>query len=160
YGIMMLYKRKNADLGSIDRRVDSIALYAGTLAPFLAFALTHPEAKRMLGLPAEQPQWVPAVVHGCWAVFAGAVALWIGRQLDIMRRGIHPNIPKLLLLGAVLVLTATVFSPFMVQRIDLLMVLVVLTSFHNVQYHAIVWFYQRNRFRLSKESFANTRKEF
>lgn len=56
YGVMVLYKKKAGDLAAVDTRVDSAFLYVGLLAPFLAFALSHPYVLAMVGLTS-QPGW-------------------------------------------------------------------------------------------------------
>lgn len=145
YGVMMLYKRKNADLAPADNRVDAFALYAGQLAPFVAFALTHPDALRSLGFAAAPP-WAPAAVAACWLAFGASVLALAGRQLARLRAGLGVNGPKLLSLAATLSLAACVFSPYVTARADFLTFFAVVTAFHNVQYHAIVWFYHQNRY--------------
>ena len=145
YGLMSLYQRKNGDTHPVDRRVDSLTLYGGLLAPFVAFALTHPGARRMLGL-GEQAGAEQLVVQAAWAVTLAVVALFAARQVWRWRAGLGVNGPKVLLLAAALGLSALLFMPPVVRRVDFLMVAVVVTAFHNVQYHAIVWFYHRNRY--------------
>ncbi|MDY7227587.1 hypothetical protein [Hyalangium rubrum] len=145
YGLMSLYQRKNADMHPLDRRIDSLTLYVGLLAPFLAFALTHPTARRMLGLGVE-PGPEALVAQACWAATLAVVALFAARQVQRWRAGLGVNGPKVLLLAAALGLSALLFTPAVVGRVEFLMVSVVVTAFHNVQYHGIVWFYHRNRY--------------
>jgi hypothetical protein len=145
YGLMSLYQRKNGDMHPVDRRIDSLTLYVGLLAPFLAFALTHASARRMLGLGA-QPGSELVLAQACWAGVLGVVALFAARQVQRWRAGAGVNGPKVLLLAAALGLSAVLFSPPVVARIEFLMVAAVVTAFHNVQYHGIVWFYHRNRY--------------
>ncbi|WP_224245481.1 hypothetical protein [Hyalangium gracile] len=145
YGVMTLYQRKNGDTHPVDRRVDSLTLYVGLLAPFIAFALTHPVARRMLGMPAD-PGPEQLLARAAWAVTLAVVALFAARQLQRWRAGLGVNTPKVLLLAAALGLTALLFYPPVSRRVDFLMVAVVVTAFHNVQYHGIVWFYHRNRY--------------
>lgn len=45
YGILALYKRKNSDFGDVDTKIDKYLLYGGLIAPFLTFAIRHPEAR-------------------------------------------------------------------------------------------------------------------
>jgi hypothetical protein len=145
YGLMALYQRKNGDTLPLDRRLDSLTLYGGLLAPFVAFALTHPVARRLLGL-AGAPTWEAGVARGCWAVVVVVVALCAARQLQRWREGLGVNGPKLLLMGAALGLGVVLFSPAVVARVDFIMVSAVVTAFHNIQYHGVVWFYHRNRY--------------
>ena len=145
YGLMTLYQRKNGDTLPVDRRVDSLTLYGGLLAPFGAFAITHPVARRMLGLgPQPGPEALLAWV--CWGAAFVVVALFTARQFQRWRAGLGVNRPKVLLLAAALGLSALLFLPEVTRRVEFLMVAVVVTAFHNVQYHGIVWFYHRNRY--------------
>jgi hypothetical protein len=145
YGLMSLYQRKNGDVHPVDRRIDSLTLYVGLLAPFVAFAVTHASARRMLGL-GTQPGPELMLTQVCWAAVLAVVALFAARQLQRWRAGAGVNGPKVLLLAAALGLSAQLFSPPVVARIEFLMVAAVVTAFHNIQYHGIVWFYHRNRY--------------
>ncbi|RKH94420.1 hypothetical protein [Corallococcus sp. AB038B] len=145
YGIMVLYQRKAGERNAWDRRLDSVTLYVGLLAPFVAFALTHPGARRRLGLMAE-PTWEVGVAHACFALVLAVVGVLAARQVWRWRRGLGVNGPKLLMLGAALGLTSLVFWPSVSRRMDFLMFTVAVTAFHNVQYHGIVWFFHRNRY--------------
>jgi hypothetical protein len=146
YGFLALYKKKNADLAPEDNRVDSALLYGGLLLPFLAFILTHAEARRVLGLKA-QLTWEPVAASACWIVVALLVAVALARQAARSLGGRPANRPKLLFLAAALPLSWIVFSPWVASRSDFAMFAVFVTAFHNIQYHAIVWFYHRNRYR-------------
>ncbi|XXF74893.1 hypothetical protein P2318_17620 [Myxococcaceae bacterium GXIMD 01537] len=145
YGVMTLYQRKSRDQLPLDRRIDSLTLYVGLLAPFAAFALTQPIARKILGLRGE-PGWESWVAQGCWAAVASVVALLVARQVQRHRAGLGVNTPKLLLLATSAGLSALLFSPWVMNRVDFIMFAVVVTAFHNVQYHGIVWFYHRNRY--------------
>ncbi|HEU4535195.1 MAG TPA: hypothetical protein VFS00_13800, partial [Polyangiaceae bacterium] len=140
----------NGDMAPADNLVDALALYGGQLAPFVAFALSHPEARRALGLAAAPP-WAPAVIAGCWLVFGASALTLAARQLARLRAGLGVNAPKLLSLAATLSLTACVFSPYVTARADFLLFFAAVTAFHNVQYHAIVWFYHQNRYHRGGE---------
>ncbi|QSQ22683.1 hypothetical protein JY651_47560 [Pyxidicoccus parkwayensis] len=145
YGIMVLYQRKGGDTSAVDRKLDSVTLYAGLLAPFLAFAVTHPTARRQLGLTGE-PTWEPVLAGACFSLVLALVVLHGVRQVMRWRAGQRVNGPKLLMMGAALGLTAVVFWPSVSARMDFVMFAVAVTAFHNVQYHGVVWFYHRNRY--------------
>jgi hypothetical protein len=145
YGLMSLYQRKNGDMHPVDRRIDSLTLYVGLLAPFVSFSVTHASARRMLGLGAEPGPEV-LLTRGCWAAVLAVAALFAARQVQRWRAGAGINGPKVLLLAAALGLSGLLFSPPVVARIEFLMVAAVVTAFHNIQYHGIVWFYHRNRY--------------
>nr|AYM52394.1 membrane protein [Cystobacter sp.] len=145
YGIMVLYQRKGGESLPLDRRLDSVTLYGGLLAPFVAFAVTHPVARKRLGLTGD-PTWEPVVAGACFTLVLALVALYAARQVQRRREGLGVNGPKLLMMGAALGLTAVVFWPSVAVRMDFIMFAVAVTAFHNVQYHGVVWFYHRNRY--------------
>lgn len=145
YGIMVLYQRKGGETDARERRLDSVTLYVGLLAPFVAFLLTHPGARRRLGLTGE-PTWEAGVAQACFAAVLALVVAQGVRQARRWRSGRGVNGPKLLMMAAALGLTAVVFTPAVSHRMDFMMFAVAVTAFHNVQYHGIVWFYHRNRY--------------
>jgi hypothetical protein len=145
YGIMVLYQRKGGTLTALDRRLDSVTLYTGLLAPFVAFAVTHPAARKRLGLMGE-PSWEPVVAGACFTLVGVLVAVYAARQVHRGWTGQRVSGPKLLMMGAALGLTALVFWPPVSARMDFVMFAVAVTAFHNVQYHGVVWFYHRNRY--------------
>ncbi|NMO17594.1 hypothetical protein HPC49_51925 [Pyxidicoccus fallax] len=145
YGIMVLYQRKGGETLALDRRLDSVTLYTGLLAPFVAFALTHPTARRQLGLKGD-PTWESTVAGACFALVLALVVLYAARQVRRRSQGLRVNGPKLMMMGAALGLTAVVFWPSVSSRMDFAMFAVAVTAFHNVQYHGVVWFYHRNRY--------------
>jgi hypothetical protein len=145
YGVMTLYQRKNGDTHPLDRRVDSVTLYVGLLAPFTAFALTHPVARRSLGL-GQEPGAEALIAQACWAAALAVMTIFAARQLQRWRAGLGVNTPKVLLLAAALGLSALLFHPTVASRLEFLMFAAVVTAMHNIQYHGIVWFYHRNRY--------------
>ncbi len=148
FGIMALYQRKNDDLEPEDRRVDGAFLYVGLLAPFAAFLVRHPETRQVVGFPAgtESP-WEAAVVAAS-VLAVGIVTSWfLLRQRRRFRSGLQANVPKILFLLAVVPLHMTICYSEAVLTAPLLGFAAFVTIFHNVQYHAIVCFYQRNRYR-------------
>ncbi|MCP3100601.1 hypothetical protein LZ198_17155 [Myxococcus sp. K15C18031901] len=145
YGLMVLYQRKGGESSPVDRRLDSVTLYVGLLAPFVAFAVTHPSARRQLGLTGA-PTWESTLSAACFALALAGVVMNGARQVWRWRAGPPVNGPKLLMMGAALGLSAFVFWPSVAARMDFMMFAVAVTAFHNVQYHGVVWFYHRNRY--------------
>ncbi|AEN73824.1 hypothetical protein Rhom172_1911 [Rhodothermus marinus SG0.5JP17-172] len=169
YGFMRLYQRKNNDLSLIDYRIDSALLYGGLLLPFVAFVVRHPEARRGLGLSEAFPVY-PPLPHGSrlealfdpnylralawehWVVAVTAAAVgtlavvFVARQLVRLRRGEPINLPKILFMLAVVPLHVYVCYAQAVLTAPLLAFGAFVTIFHDIQYHAIVWFHHRNRY--------------
>jgi hypothetical protein len=135
YGFMVLYKVKNRDLDRLDNTLDRVFLGVTTiLPPFHRFFIHHPEE---LGIPfsfprAETPMWI---------LLAATVAVWTARQARRWTSGDRVDLPKHLLLAAVVPLHWLTFA-----RLSWQAAVPTVTIVHNLQYHAIVWFHNRNRY--------------
>ena len=140
YGFLVLYHRKSAGRRPSDARVDVALLWVGCLYPYLRFSLSP--AFLRSGLPVVLPEsWLPQLRLGldaAAAVILGGLLLAVLLRLRRVRPG-----PPELLLGVVIGFTALVFSVLD----NLLAITAVLTIFHNLQYHRIVWQYERGRGR-------------
>jgi hypothetical protein len=133
YGFLVLYKVKNRDLQPIDNFLDRLFLGVMTLAPPLhRYLIHHPKE---LGLPFAAP-WLEAPL---WTVVGTLAAVYLARQLQLRRRPL--DLPKYLLLGGVIPLHWLTFAFLSWQA-----AVPTVTIVHNLQYHAIVWFHNRNRY--------------
>lgn len=144
-------------------------LYGGFLLPFVAFVVRHPEARRGLGLPEAFPayllpphgnqlaalfdgNYLRAISWEQWVVMLTAAAVgtlaivFITRQLVKLHRGEPINLPKILFMLAVVPLHVYVCYSSAVLTAPLLAFGAFVTIFHDIQYHAIVWFHHRNRY--------------
>lgn len=144
YGVMVLYKKKAGDVAPGANRTDSLFLYVGLIAPIISFAFNHPRSLAMMGMDAP-PAWARAVSVAAWSLFAAALVALVAYQFNRLRRGLTVNWTKLLFLAAAVSLSAVLFSPPVAARIQYEAVFPIVTSFHNVQYLAIVWFFHQNR---------------
>jgi hypothetical protein len=135
YGFMVLYKVKNRDLAPLDNTLDRVFLGVTTiLPPFHRFFIHHPEE---LGVPfsfprAETPMWI---------LLGATVLVWGARQAMRWASGDRVDLPKHLLLAAVVPLHWLTFA-----RLSWQAAVPTVTIVHNLQYHAIVWFHNRNRY--------------
>lgn len=152
YGIMALYKRKNQDRDLVDCWIDQVVLYVGLLAPFVAFIARHPDTRGSLGLTSVGPMlpfgsWdlTEAIVAGTAAAVGLAVLMFLLRQLQLRQLGQPINGPKCLFLLAVVPLHVLICYHPATLTTYLLGFSAFVTIFHDLQYHAIVWHYQRNR---------------
>lgn len=146
YGFMALYQRRNNDVHPVDRRVDAVLLYGTLLAPFAAFIVRHPETRGVLGL-ASGSATAQAVVALSLVIVIGSALAFVVRQILKWRQGLGLNVPKLLFVAAVVPLHLTICYGNAALTAPLLAFAAFVTIFHDVQYHAVVWFYQRNRYR-------------
>lgn len=168
FGIMSLYKKKNNDYHPSDTRADKAILYGGLLAPLAAFIVRHPEARETFGLHGDYHSlsyspgnifssffslnfwqhlhWENYIVLLSTAVFTWVVLYFIFRQIYRYRRGMPLNMPKLLFLLVLIPLYAMICYSSAVLTAPLLAFSAFITIYHDIQYHAIVWFYSRNRY--------------
>ena len=147
YGFMALYQRRNGDTSPADRRVDAALLYGTLLAPFAAFLVRHPETREVLGLTTGPSAVTQTVVALSVAIVMAVTIAFAGRQIVRWKRGLALNVPKLLFLLALVPLHLTICYGQAALTAPLLAFAAFVTIFHDVRYHAVVWFYQRNRYR-------------
>ena len=148
YGFLVLYRRKAGESDRRGGRVDALLLWTGTLYPYLRFSLS--DAYLNSGLPQLLPVgWLAPARLLLDVSFVLIVLLTIGLMLsgriEKLRLG-----PKHLLLAVVIGFTFAVFS----LLDNLLTITAALTIFHNLQYHRIVWQYERGHGRIPSGSLA------
>lgn len=137
YGFLMLYRKRAGEYDARGVCLDSLVLWIGCLYPFLRFSLSA--AYFRTGLPELLPDsWLGtlrlALDLGFGATMIGIIGLIASERVEPFRLG-----PKHLLLAIVVSFHIAVFG-----LLDhLLPILATLTIFHNLQYHRIVWQYER-----------------
>jgi len=135
YGFMVLYKVKNRDLAKLDSFLDRWFLGVMTVfPPFHRFFIHHPEE---LGIHFSFPRLEPFL----WGLVGATVAVYLGRQAVRVRRHDPVNLPKLLLFAGVIPLHWLTFA-----YMSWLGAVPTVTIVHNLQYHALIWFHNRNRY--------------
>lgn len=135
YGFMVLYKVKGRDVAAIDNRLDRLFLAVMLFAPpFHRFFIHHPEE---LGVPFSFPR----AEMGLWAIVGSVAVVYGVRQWMRWRIGTLGALGKYLLLAAVVPLHWVTFSLMSWQA-----AVPTVTIVHNLQYHALVWFHNRNRY--------------
>jgi len=139
YGFMVLYKKKNNDLAPIDNALDRWLLMFAFNYPFVAFIAHDPAA--MARVPPVLRGGVNAVAT---ILLIGTIVLgigWLIRQVQRVLVREPLNIPKYLLLAAALPLHwIALITPMPAKPIALV---AILTIFHNLQYHRLIWFHNR-----------------
>ncbi|MGZ5435835.1 MAG: hypothetical protein ACXW3F_07120 [Pyrinomonadaceae bacterium] len=139
YGFMVLYKKKNNDLASIDNALDRLLLLFAFNYPFVAFIANDPTA--MARVPAILRSGVNAVAL---LLLIGTIVLgvaWLGRQVQrlVLRQPL--NLPKYLLLAAAIPMHwIALLTPMPAKPIALV---AILTIYHNLQYHRLIWFHNQ-----------------
>jgi hypothetical protein len=139
YGFLVLYRRKAAGATGPGGTVENALLWIGCLFPYLRYSLSEGYARS--GLPVLVPgPWLAPLGMALTATFAllmaGGVALLLAKRVRFGQR--H------LLLAVVVGFHVLVFAVLD----NLLAITATLTTFHNLQYHRIVWQYERGKQRV------------
>jgi hypothetical protein len=146
YGFLTLYQKKNAEPSGKANPVDYWAFYAVMLAPFVSFLLRHPDARSQLGLSRDltsPEQWLVLLLN---AITLAAILAYILKEVS-WRNGRPWNLPKNIFLLACVPLHLLIFMhPYISTHVNIILFAVFVTYYHNIQYHGIVWFYNRNRY--------------
>jgi uncharacterized membrane protein len=139
YGFMVLYKKKNNDLAPVDNALDRLLLLFAFNYPFVAFIARDPEAM------ARVPATLQSGVNGLASILlAGTVVLglaWLGRQIQRALTGEPLDVPKYLLLAAAIPMHWFVLLTPMPHKP--IAIVAILTIYHNLQYHRLIWFHNQ-----------------
>jgi len=139
YGFMVLYKKKNGDLASIDNALDRLLLLFAFNYPFVAFIARDPEAMRRV------PLSLRFGVNGlATLLLAGTIILfvvWLARQIQRAIVGEPLDVPKYLLLAAAIPMHWIVLLTPMPNKP--IAIVAILTIYHNLQYHRLIWFHNK-----------------
>ncbi len=139
YGFMVLYKKKNNDLAPVDNALDRLLLLFAFNYPFVAFIARDPEAM------ARVPATLQSGVNGLASILlAGTVVLglaWLGRQIQRAVTGEPLDVPKYLLLAAAIPMHWIVLLTPMPHKP--IAIVAILTIYHNLQYHRLIWFHNK-----------------
>ena len=139
YGFMVLYKKKNNDLAPVDNALDRLLLMFAFNYPFVAFIANDPTA--MARVPPFLRSGVNAVAT---LLLVGTIVLgiaWLTRQIQRAALREPLNVPKYLLLAAAIPMHwVALFTPMPAKPIALV---AILTIYHNLQYHRLIWFHNQ-----------------
>lgn len=141
YGFMMMYKKKNRDFNPEDMKLDKIFFAAAFYYPLLTYPLHSKEAAAMLPFPII-PRWVPLYENSLLFLLILITLAYAVRQARKWRQGLALDWPKQILLASAIPVNFLLFRSGM----PLLGVYAAVTIYHNVQYHRLVWFYNRNKY--------------
>ena len=144
YGFMVLYKNKNHDLARLDNAIDRVFLALALWYPFAHFMLAN-MATRHSGL-FNVGSFGPVLEEMLWWGSAASAGAFAARQLQKLWRGEPLNAPKQLLLAAAIPMHWTVFAMVRRDAFGYMLATPALTIFHNIQYHRLIWFHNRNKY--------------
>jgi len=145
YGFMVLYKKKNNDLAPVDNALDRLLLLFAFNYPFVAFIAGDPEA--LARVPATLQSGVNVLAT---ILLAGTIILavaWLGRQIQRLLTGESLDVPKYLLLAAAIPMHWMVLLTPMPHKP--IAIVAILTIYHNLQYHRLIWFHNKKYTRSS-----------
>jgi len=139
YGFMVLYKKKNHDLAPVDNALDRLLLMFAFNYPFVAFIANDPTAM------ARVPPVLRGGVHAVALILLiGTIVIgsgWLIRQLQRAVSREPLNVPKYLLLAAAIPMHwIALLTPMAAKPIALV---AILTIYHNLQYHRLIWFHNQ-----------------
>jgi len=142
YGFLRLYQARDKPASPRIAQAEVIALYSGASFPYF-MNLSHGWAAEGIG---KMLYRVPVPVWSAWlvlAVFAAALAVVLMDAVGRARRRETVLTPRLLHL--LLVVSNFWIGLLLVGRQDLILAVLFITSYHDLQYHAVVWFVGRKR---------------
>ncbi|HZS48718.1 MAG TPA: hypothetical protein VFC63_26840 [Blastocatellia bacterium] len=190
YGFMSMYKKKNNDVQPIDNWMDRWFFYIACWYPFMTLPFHEQDSRELVfspffsdanNLPAYMNKIVSVYQTGFFIILLLVTAIYLIRQIVKLKEGLPINIPKLTLFAAVLslhyitlryqevagALNHSLGLNVQMAPLGAIGVVAVLTIYHNVQYHGIVWYYNHKRYRVpdakKKYGFAgivNTRVQY
>ena len=148
YGFMVLYKKKNNDLAPLDNALDRLLLLFAFNYPFVAFIAQDPEAMERVPLALQG-----AVTLVSTMLLAGTIVLalaWLVRQIQRVLIGQPLNVPKYLLLAAAIPMHWVVLLTPMPHKP--IAIVAILTIYHNLQYHRLIWFHNQKYANSSRDT--------
>ncbi|HEY6230790.1 MAG TPA: hypothetical protein VIW64_05980 [Pyrinomonadaceae bacterium] len=155
YGFMVLYKKKNNDLAPIDNALDRLLLLFAFNYPFVAFIASDPEAMKRVPAPLQSGVNMLASI-----LLAGTIMLalaWLGRQIQRLITGEPLDGPKYLLLAAAIPMHWIVLLTPMPHKP--IAIVAILTIYHNLQYHRLIWFHNKKYTRIAKHAVETARSD-
>jgi hypothetical protein len=139
YGFMVLYKKKNNDLASVDNALDRVFLLLAFTYPFVAFVGMDKEA--MARVPASLHSIVGGLAKVLLVATIIVALMWLARQVGRAITGLPLNVPKYLLLAAAIPMHWVVLLTPMPHKP--IAIVAILTIYHNLQYHRLIWFHNK-----------------
>jgi len=143
YGFLRLYQARDKPSSPRVAQAETVALYAGATFPYFVSLANASWAEDELGkllYRVPVPGWSAWVVL---AMFGAAMAVVIADAAGRARRGGTVFTPRLVHL--LLVVSNFWVGLLVAGRSNLLIAVLFITSYHDLQYHAVLWFVGRRR---------------
>jgi hypothetical protein len=139
YGFMVLYKKKNEDLAATDNFLDRAFLLLAFTYPFIFFVARDEEALKRV--PVVLHSWLGILESALLAATIVVAVAWLARQVQRALAGLPLDVPKYLLLAAAIPMHWVILMTPMPHKP--IAIVAMLTIYHNLQYHRLVWFHNR-----------------
>jgi hypothetical protein len=146
YGFLSLYDRK-AGADATTHKINKWTLYVALWSAYVYFLISHPINRKGSGLPELAVFNIVAAI-----ICAGSAVIFL---IYHFRKRSHS--PASLFTAVCISLYAAIFfwiapmEPFFTGARNIvqsfLLIAIMMTLFHNIQYHAIVWHYNRKKYR-------------
>jgi len=151
YGFLALYQKKNHEPSGYENKFDYFLFHLVMLAPFLVITLTNITMRRRLGLGLLMSPGENLIVDIFIGLTLSAAMLFVMKEIYRLFSGERVNLPKNLFFLASVSLPITLCLLPAAKYSDPLTLVAIVTIFHNIQYHGIVWFYSRTRYHSGKQ---------
>lgn len=140
YGFMMLYLRKGEKVPNFCLSIDKITIYAATIYP-LIFWHTHPREFSWFVSGDFIYSSSDLLKQISWLVYISLLAAYFLKELWLLTKRVHFNLPKnLLLLGTII----SWYVGIVLLNGDLAFTLTNVVS-HGIPYIALIWIYGRRK---------------
>jgi hypothetical protein len=153
YGFVALYRAKAGERSRLGFYADKWCLYLGCWIPYVGFLITHPRARALVGLDEAAPMGVQVVLGGAWLA---CLLLWLAISMSAPPGARNPT--KMVYGIGVVALHGLAYyvigqyEPVYAASVgpdqDFLLLSVVITVLHNVQYVGLVLAHNRSRYRM------------
>lgn len=151
YGFMVLYKKKNHDLAGLDNALDRVFLVSTLAYPFLSMILKYPPAHDYLPLSIG-PVFEGVLDRFLYGLMLAIIFLWMMRQAYRWLNLEAINLPKYLLLAACIPMHWIMIAAVIRSNTNPVALVPLLTIYHNIQYHRLVWFHNVNKYHQAEAS--------
>jgi len=162
YGFVSLYDRKSGSSPDT-HNINKQAIYVGLWTPYIYFLLSHPINRKIAGLPQLYPETELVSGLKIFAIlFSGAAVILLLvhhlRQKKLSPAAIFTAI--CIALYSLIFYWVAPMEPFFARAQNVvqsfMLLAIMMTLFHNIQYHAIVWHFNRKKYGDPAFGFATT----